>query len=247
MAEVLRAADHIFYQSHFSKMSADLFLGEPTCSWEVLHNAVDTTKFVPVKERLPGNPIVLLLGGTQYHFDRVDTAFRTVAALRKRYIPVRLLVTGRLCWIDERQARCVAEQMINELDIHDAVEFVGFHNQVDAPIIYQNAHVLIHPKYNDPCPGTVIEALACGVPVVYSESGGVPELVGTEAGIGIPAECNWDTYIVPDPDAIAEGVLTIMSDYDRYSRLAREQAVQNFDLKPWIQRHDKVFAKIIDE
>ena len=43
----LQAADHVLYQSRFSKDSADLFLGEPPGSWEILYNAVDVDRFTP--------------------------------------------------------------------------------------------------------------------------------------------------------------------------------------------------------
>ena len=56
----------------------------------------------------------------------------------------------------------------------------------------RRADLLLHTKYNDPCPTVVLEAMASGLPVVYSASGGVPELVGEEAGVGIPAPFDWE-------------------------------------------------------
>ena len=41
------AAAHVLYQSEFCKATADRFVGEPKCSWEVLYNAVDTEAFKP--------------------------------------------------------------------------------------------------------------------------------------------------------------------------------------------------------
>ena len=55
----------------------------------------------------------------------------------------------------------------------------------------------------------MIEALACGRPVVYSNSGGVPELVGSEAGIGVGTEQTWDRDVPPDPVALAEAVAKV--------------------------------------
>ena len=105
--------------------------------------------------------------------------------------------------------------------------------------------MLLHPKFNDPCPATVVEALACGVPVVYSASGGVPELVGGDAGIGIPAEESWDRDLTPDPVAMADAVVRVADDHARFSAAARARAVERFDLRPWLRRHRDVFEGLL--
>ena len=58
----------------------------------------------------------------------------------------------------------------------------------------------------DPCPSAVIEAMACGLPVVYPASGGTVELVGDEAGIGVPHPDGWERDEPPDPEALADAV-----------------------------------------
>ena len=60
----------------------------------------------------------------------------------------------------------------------ESIRFLGAYNASKAPAIYQAADAYLMMKYNDPCPNTVLEALASGLPVLYSASGGVPELVG---------------------------------------------------------------------
>ena len=43
-------------------------------------------------------------------------------------------------------------------------------------------------KYKDPCPNTVIEAMSCGLPVLYSNSGGLRDIVSQDCGIGLRVE-----------------------------------------------------------
>ena len=135
-------------------------------------------------------------------------------------------------------------QLIGELGIADRVELVGRYAQRDAPALYGRAHVLLHPKVRDPCPNVVLEALACGVPVVHSASGGVPELVG-DAGIGVPSETTWEQDVPPEPGELAEAVRTVLASLSDFRARARARAVERFDLAPWIERHAALFSELV--
>ena len=244
MRPLLRSADHVFYQSAFCKLAADRFLGAPSGSWEVLHNSVDTRLFVPASEPVPFSPLVLMLGGNQSERYRLETAIATLGTLVRRGTHARLLVTGHLRWNrDPDQAMREARSCIEREGVADRVEFVGPYPQAEAPGLLQRAHILLHTKHNDPCPGIVIEALASGLPVVYSASGGVPELVGTDAGVGVPVESTFDRTIPPDVAALADGVDRVRASYQDFSRAARLRAVQCFDIEPWMARHAAIFER----
>jgi glycosyltransferase involved in cell wall biosynthesis len=188
---------------------------------------------------------VLLLGGTQYQWYRVETALRALAIVRRAHAETRLIVTGALTWrSDETAALKQMSDLAHELGIEDGLEWIGRYTQAEAPDLYRRAHVLVHTKYNDPCPGVVLEALASGLPVVHSRSGGVPELVGDAAGIGVPVELSWERDIPPDPHAVADGVLTVMGDLAAFREAARTRAVERFDLRRWLARHRTVFEAL---
>lgn len=244
MRPLLLAADHVFYQSLFCKESADRFLGEPRGSWEVLHNAVDTNIFLPRPEPLPVSPLVLMLGGNQSERYRVESAVGTLAVLVRRGIDARLLITGKLFWGgDPATAAREAREIVEKEGVISRVEFVGPYSQAAAPALLRGAHILLHTKHNDPCPGVVVEALASGLPVVYSASGGVPELVGEEGGVGVAVEATFDRLVSPEPQALAEGVLRVMASLADYQAAARRRAVERFDIGPWLARHAEIFAR----
>lgn len=230
LRHVLRSARHVVYQSDYCKRAADHFLGEPAGSWEVLHNAVDTNAFAP--GAVPSAGPVLLLGGDQTQTYRLQTGLETLALLPD----ARLLVTGLLVGDAEALAR--------ELGVEGRVELVGRYAQRDAPALYRRAHLLLHTKVNDPCPNVVLEALACGLPVVHSESGGTPELVG-DGGIGVPSPTTWERDVPPAPDALAGAVQEVLADHEAFRSRARARAVERFDLAPWIDRHRALFAELV--
>jgi glycosyltransferase involved in cell wall biosynthesis len=229
----LIAADHVLYQSHFCKRSADEWLGEPRGAWEVLYNAVDVEHFTPGAASPPGPP-VLLLAGDQTQAYRLDVALRTLARLPE----ARLLVTGRLV--------SDPAPLLRELDLGGRVEFSGRYTQRDAPALFRRAHLLLHTKVNDPCPTAVIEGMACGLPVVYAASGGTVELVDDDAGIGVPHPDSWERDDPPAPAAFADAVSKVLDDRDRFAGAARRRAVEHFALEPWLERHAAVFSELVD-
>jgi glycosyltransferase involved in cell wall biosynthesis len=231
LRDVLRAATHVVYQGAFCKEAADEWLGEPAGSWEILLNAVDTEEFTPAVAPPDGAP-VLLLAGDQSQAYRLETALETLALLPE----ARLLVAGSVVG---------GHELIEELGVADRVELVGRYAQRDAPGLYRKAHVLLHPKVRDPCPNVVLEALACGVPVVHSASGGVPELVG-DAGIGVPSETTWERDVPPSSAELADAVRAVLASLGDYRTRARARAVERFDLSPWIERHRALFSELVE-
>lgn len=228
----LLAAQHVLYQSEFCKRSADEWLGEPRGTWEVLYNAVDVAHFTPADVELGAAP-VLLLAGDQTQEYRLEVALRALALLRD----ARLIVSGRLV--------SSPEPLIHQLGLDGRVELVGRYAQRDAPDLYRRAHILLHTKVNDPCPTAVIEAMACGLPIVYAASGGTVELVGNEAGIGVPHPDDWERDVPPTPEQFAVAVDRALADRARLRSAARRRAVERFALETWLERHAALFDELV--
>lgn len=241
MSDLLARADYVFYQSEFCRTSADRFVGATWAPWEILYNPVDVERFVPSSTSNRG--LTILLGGTQDFRYKVMVAI-DVLAIVARTVDARLVVTGRLRWTADGRAALEASRYAAERGVADRVTFTGRYTQAEAPAVYQRADVLLHPKYNDPSPGVVIEALACGLPVVYSRSGGVPELVGEEAGIGVDVPASWDESHPPSANAAAHAVLDAYGRRATFGAAARKRAVELFDVRRWIARHREVFAAL---
>ena len=241
-AKLLRSADAVFYQSSFCKLSADRFYGEPTGRWEILPNPVDTRRFTDSPR--PDRPLTLLLGGNQYQRYRLETALETLALVRREVPDARLLVAGVLSFAADGER--IARDLVRRLRLGGAVDLVGAYTQREAPSLMHRADILLHTKYNDPCPTIVLEAMACGLPVVYSASGGVPELVGDEAGVGVPAPLDWERDHPPSPKELARAVLTAAERRDELASAARRRAVERFDAERWVARHLQVFRELLD-
>jgi glycosyltransferase involved in cell wall biosynthesis len=242
-ARLLRAADHVIYQSAFCKLAADHWYGEPQGRWEILHNPVDVERFTP-EPRPSGRAPTLLLGGNQYQRYRLETALRTLAEARRSLPETRLLVAGEIAWHEDRVAGLrETERLVRELGLEDHVELIGPYARRDAPAVMRRADALLHTKVNDPCPTIVLEAMACGLPVVYSASGGTPELVGGDAGIGVPTPLDWERDHPPSPSEFALAVRDVLARVDELREAARVRA-EEFALTRWVAHHKTLFVEL---
>jgi glycosyltransferase involved in cell wall biosynthesis len=237
LRRALHAADHVVYQSAFSKRSSDEFLGRPSGSWEILPNAVDVERFAPATPSDHG-PVVLL-GGDQTQAYRLELALETFRHVLDEHPTGRLLVSGRLV--------SDPEPTLRRLSLEHAVVLAGRYSQTEAPDVFRRAHVLLHTKVNDPCPTMVIEAMACGVPVAYAASGGTVELVGDEAGIGVSHYDGYDRDEPPSSEALAAAVSGVLAEWERFAAAARRRAVERFALADWLDRHAAIFAELVPQ
>jgi glycosyltransferase involved in cell wall biosynthesis len=245
IAKVHAAASHVIYQSEFCRRCAERFLGPRAERWEVFPNAVDTARFRPAEHPRPSRPFTFLVTGnigapTAY---RLISSIEGLYAARKGGLDVRLVIAGTL----DRRVETEARSLAGRLDTAHAVAFRGPYAARQAPAVYQGADAYLMTKHNDPCPNVVLEALACGLPVLYSASGGVPELVGEGAGVRLPVAETFDAVPVPAPLAIAAGMERIIRSHVAMSRAARARAVARFELAAWLDRHAALFARLLAE
>ncbi len=243
--ETYDLADFIIFQSKFCKTSAELYLGIKDTPSAVVYNPVDVNFFCPTQNRTNHAAPILLLGGNQFSFYRYEIAVQTLRHVLT-YLPgARLIVTGKLWGENQSIAMEQALSLTKELDIQTSVGFTGQYSQDDALAIFRKADILIHTQFQDSSPGLIGEALSCGLPVVYSASGGSPELVSFDAGIGIPVEPSWDKINFPNPQEMAQATLQIWEDLTRYKEAARQCALEKFKLEIYIQKHREIFDRLL--
>lgn len=246
MAEVLAQSNHIFYQSNFCKLSADKFLSQPIGTYEVLYNGVDTSFFKPIsREQKKDNSFQFLVSGniSASTFYRLENALDGLEEARKGGLNVKIRFVGILSPIAKDRINSLTQQK----NMASYFKIDKYYSREEAPLVIADADAYLMTKHNDPCPNAVLEAMACGLPVLYSASGGVPELVGNDAGIGMSVQQSFDELFVPNAGQIAEGMEKIINNHSQFSQEARNRAVRLFDIQIWAERHRSAFLKIINE
>lgn len=120
---------------------------------------------------------IILWVGRRDPYKNLPGLIETFAMLRKHYRgPLELRIVG-----PEDQRYPEACRRVNELGLADAVSWVGHIPESDLVAEYQNANVFVLPSYYEGFGLPVLEAMACGTPVVCSNKSSLPEICGTAA------------------------------------------------------------------
>jgi glycosyltransferase involved in cell wall biosynthesis len=238
-------ADHVVYQSEFCRSSAEQFLGSCSLPSTILLNPVDLERFCPANSKPPDHrPLRLLAAGTHGYPERVTSALVCLKTLRKMGVEASLTVAGRMVW---PSAETFFARSLRSLDIEEWVDRKPVFSQDDAPLLYQAHDLLLHPKYMDPCPTVVAEALACGLPVVASASGGVPEMTNPQCACLIPSKNSYTQDETPSGEQMALAVRELSGRMEEASMAARKCAESQFRVDHWVEGHRKIFHEILGQ
>jgi glycosyltransferase involved in cell wall biosynthesis len=235
-------ADYVVYQSHFCQISAERYLGPSEVPSKILYNPVDLARFTPVAGMKGEVPLRILAAGTHGTRDRVFSVMEMLALLRRGGVEAVMTVAGKFQW---RNGEDDFRREVRRLELGGLVNRVAQFSQEDAAALYQGHDLLVHPKYMDPCPTVVIEAMACGLPVVGSASGGMPEMVPDTCGVLVPAPLDWDRRHAPRGEELASAVTTVRPHLSSMSLAARRHAEARFSVKQWVEDHRRIFQRLL--
>jgi glycosyltransferase involved in cell wall biosynthesis len=226
-------ASAIVYQSEFVRGWWERVYGGLSIPDRVVHNGIDLEQYNPSG---PGSPpadrfrILLvegtLAGGYEVGLEHALALARGVAERSKQL--VELMVVGRVA----RELRESVEQRSGV-----GVNWVGWVAQERIPEIDRSAHVLYSADINSACPNSVVEALACGLPVVSYDTGALPELVTEDAGR--LAAYGGDPWKLDPPHSagLVDAALEVLTDQERYKAGARERAEQGLGLDQMVESY----------
>ena len=186
----------------------------------VIHHGVDTTRFAPAPG-LQREPFVLgAVGALRARF-RLETLFAVSRMLPHDH---RLLIVGSM----DDPCRRQYELAMCDPRLRNRTQYFPWVSSEELPQYYRRMHCLFHPVDFEGCGIVVIEALACGVPVVVPAHGAPQEYLGCG---GIAVRVPQFTYGDEFCRRMAEAVTAVKDDWDRFSRGARTQANDHLSIR----------------
>ncbi len=215
LARVRRRADRVIVPSHAVKRDVVRHLGLPEDLVTVTHHgceprfnpAADPPSFRGAAARYDLPPRYLLAVGTLEPRKNLTTLLQAFARLRRAGAvdpALHLVLAGARGWLDEPIFRAV-----RSFGLEEVVRFPGFIDDDDLPDLYRGAELFVFPSLYEGFGLPPLEAMACGVPVVASNTSSMPEVAGGAAMLVEPR----------DVDGMAAGIARILRDAALRERL----------------------------
>ena len=205
---------------------------------DVIPNFVDTTvykrgDYPELKKQIAPNDEKILI-----HISNFRTVKR-VCDVVKIFNEVLKKIPSKLLLVGDGPDRIGAENLARELGIQNHIKFLG--KQTSLVELLSISHVFLLPSQSESFGLSALEAMSCGVPVVASNIGGIPEVVDHNES-GFVAELG-------DTKRMARYTIELLEKpkkWEGFSINARKRAVELFDIKLIVPRYEELYKELLE-
>jgi glycosyltransferase involved in cell wall biosynthesis len=215
--QVVQQLRHIVTVSAQSQADIAGAFGIEASRIKVVHNGIDTEVFVPKPEinRIPGR--IMATASADQPLKGLKYLIQAVALLADDHPNIHLVVLGKI------NPDGSSQKLIDRLGLGARVSFVSGVSTDELVTLYAEANLVVVPSIYEGFGLPAGEAMACGVAVVSTRGGALPEVVG-DAGVLVP---------VRDSAAIANAVAELLQDPQRVEQLGRLARTRILSLFSW--------------
>lgn len=233
---LLHRADHIVCSSDFVRLE---FLRRYCEKSSTIEPATDCEFFKPANEKKNFRPTILfaaaLLSQATQH-KGLKTLLDATNILKNKYPDLQLVIVG------DGEMKEDYQKYARRIGLENIAIFAGSLNSAQMVSAYQQAHIFALPTSSDSYPMVIIEAMACGLPVISTKIGGIPSMIedGKEGFLIHPH----------DHKILADKIKKILLDVqmaESFSRAARKRVEKEFSWCSRVQAYDNILKKALEE
>jgi glycosyltransferase involved in cell wall biosynthesis len=191
---------------------------------------IDLTQFIE-REHIPARPSILFLANVVYRkgvFTLLDSFDKVL-----RFVPnAELVIAGGGDELEQVRRRVEAMP-------HAGIKLIGPVERDRVAGVMREHSVYCLPSYGEPFGMSVLEAMGCGLPIVATRAGGIPDLVTTAGGRLVPPR---------DPRALADALIEVLTSTDLQRQMGRHNRVRvetHFDISIAVDRLERAYAAVI--
>jgi len=197
----------------------------------VIPVGVDTDIFTPLPVGQQPDPESILYVGRIHETKGVDVLLHAIRLLVDRRPSVQLSLIGGSFYFQTRTQEERMKRLAEELGLMQHVRFLGIQSQNQVAEAMRRSTLLVLPSRRETLGAVLIEALACGTPIVATRCGGPEDVVTEAVGRLVPTE---------DPSSLAEAMETVLDQRQHYEpRILRQYAIDKFS---WRRVADQTVA-----
>ncbi|KAA0110737.1 glycosyltransferase family 1 protein [Mycolicibacterium sp. P1-5] len=206
--------------------------GPARSTWRAIPNGVNIKRYSARGLRSTDRPVWAMVAALRPDKNHVDL-IRAWAGVVEAYPGARLLIIG------DGPSRDDVERAVADAGLEDSVQLLG--RREDVPDILRTVDGVVSASVDEALPTALIEAGACGLPVVASDAGGTREIVvdGVTGRLvplrDVPALTAALVEVIGNPDLAA-----------RFGAAGRAQAEEKYSMRTWIARLEELYREVID-
>lgn len=231
--QLVKRLDYFFACSNFNARQIEEYCGIKP---RVLYNGVNTELFKPLNSDLKlkaelgikDSELVIISACRLVGWKGIQYAIKAVCKLRQRGYNIKYLIIG------DGEYKKTLIKLVKDLKAERYIYFLGKKKNHDLPQYYSVSDIAIYPSIANETFGiSIAEAMACGVPVISTKIGGIPEVVNDKVGFLILPE---------DENALTKQLIIILSNKDLIQQLSvicRDWVVKKFSWENITRRFEK--------
>ncbi|MFA4824266.1 MAG: glycosyltransferase family 4 protein [Methanoregula sp.] len=227
-----KIADHIICYTGIEKENLEK-LGIDPKKISVIHNGVDTTLFAPITSRKISDRKQIVWVGRYVPGKGVEYLIEAFSRVKEKIPQAHLVLVG------DGPEKAVVEAKINNLRLQASVTLISYLKNTELPQIYNQSDVFVLPSLMEGVPRTLLEAMACKIPVITTD---LPHLLDIVEGAGL---------VVPSKNAslLANAMITILEgplNAEAMGQCGREKIVKGYSWEDTVKKTLTLYQTIIE-
>ncbi|MGB5325861.1 MAG: glycosyltransferase family 4 protein, partial [Pseudomonadales bacterium] len=218
--KVVRKLKHVVTVSEQSQADIEIAFRRPASRTPIMYNGIDTETFRRLPDIERAQQLLITTASADQPLKGLRYLLKALARLRKKHRGLELLVIGKL------KDGGSTHKLLRRLHLEDSVSFLSGISTDELVLHYNRATLAITPSLYEGFGLPAGEAMACETPVISSDGGALPEVVG-DAGLLVRAG---------DSDALARAIDELLSDDSRRAALGRAGRIRILAQFSWQEK-----------